>query len=172
MRTIFSADCPASPQQRSLRQTENSMLGGTSKFRTALALLAALGMVVPAWAASPCYCGQREGGCSQQPAQTRSCCTAHKTCCSEQKAPDFELDCPSGKTCAHCPCCSEGPLPALSTPPSTAVSTDQDQAIVNGLTALLPSPDAQLCFYLAQERGSPPGHPALRLHALKCVWLN
>ncbi len=151
------------------------MLLSPSIFRSALMLLTAVGFVVPAGMVSPCRCAEPEGCCAHRAASARKCCVKQDSnlCCSKKRVLEIDVACADEGFCAWCPCCSEPASPAV--PASDAIGILPDfshaPAIASGLVGI-PAPADISLNYLAIERGSPPGHPALRLHELKCVWLN
>lgn len=141
--------------------------------RTVVILLTGFGMVLPSNAVSPCRCAKRDDCCTRQAEPTRACCSTRESCCADKTDSDIELACSGAKACAYCPCCSEPAPPAIPSAQSTIALSDHDFSIaIAPLLAAAPAPvDLQLSYVL-HERGSPSGYPALRLHELKCVWLN
>lgn len=142
------------------------MLFANSTLRALLLSFVSVGLIVPAWATQPCKC-QADGGCCQRSASKKSCCS-EKPCCARHAATAAI----ETSTCTvACPCCTEAAAP---TTPAQQQSetTQQDQPAVAHvvLPAIVALPD--VATYLTLEHNSPPGHPALRLHALYRVWLN
>ena len=168
------------------------MLPYSSTIRTFVVLLTTLGMALPAVAVSPCRCSERDGSCAQ--ASSPCCSSASKTCCSTANSPTTNCsahaskpccassqaaqdnspdNAPATEDCHHCPCCSQPATPAVATQERLQVPEDHDPNFLANtpLAASLPLNEQELCYW-QHERSSPPGHPALRRHALKCVWLN
>lgn len=141
--------------------------------RTVVILLTGFGMVLPSNAVSPCRCAQRNGGCARQAEPTRACCSTRKSCCTAKADSGIELACSGAKACTYCPCCSKPAAPIAPSPQPNKISIDHDLPVpfAGAIPALTAPVDEPLCYF-ANERGSPPGYPALRLHELKCVWLN
>ena len=135
--------------------------------RVCLLSLVSVGMIVPAWATQPCQC-QANGDCCERHSSARSCCDK-KPCCAQHsiaqvaEAPTCEIG---------CPCCTEASAPTTSAPRQSE-STQQEQPAPATIAELPPTiPPVASTAYLTRGFESPPGHPALPLHALYRVWLN
>ena len=135
--------------------------------RAVILTLASVGLIVPAWAGQSCKCGVTGGCCSQKPSDNTSCCQ-QKPCCASHAT---QQTCEPART-VGCPCCTTASEP---TTPASQQQTEITQQHPSPIAlAFVPAivPPLVATNYVDREFESPPGHPALRLHALYRVWLN
>jgi hypothetical protein len=151
-----------------------TMLAVKTTLRFLLVLVTSAALVVPVCATLPCNCNH-EGSCCSAATTSHSAHQQHaRPCCAQHvKSTKTDKDALQSLPCDSCPCCHGASQPVAIAPQQTSptLTTDQPVAVVVALPVSLSSVDRQFS-YLARERGSPPGHPSLRLHAMKCVWLN
>lgn|GEM_PF-1793301 len=146
------------------------MFFANSYLRSLLLSLVSVGLIVPAWATQPCQCSAKVGCCSQQSATGGSCCNQKPCCAAKSTHPQKGQTCGGGCS-VGCPCCTEAAAPTTPAPQPSETNHQDHTAIAHVvLPSIVALPDAT--NYLALEHNSPPGHPALRLHALYRVWLN
>ena len=135
--------------------------------RAVILTLASVGLIVPAWAAQPCRCGEDHGCCSRKNPDTASCREELPCCTADVARPTCDEVHSVG-----CPCCTTAPEPTSPAQQQQPEITQQHQSPFSLAFVPAIAPPLVATSYVDREFESPPGHPALRLHALYRVWLN
>lgn len=135
--------------------------------RAVILTLASVGLIVPAWAAQPCRCSEDHGCCSRKNPATASCCKELPCCTADIARPTCDDSHSVG-----CPCCTTASEPITPVQQQQTETSQHHPSPI--IAAFVPAivPPLVATSYVDREFESPPGHPALRLHALYRVWLN